>query len=190
MHSCGQKPKQILDIERKYRKESVPFILVQNHGLPWHREYCLLLCLLDLHENRCGSRLHRDKGLERCACKGSQPCGDTNKSHFYIRKEWCGYMSHKWSPNYFQSFFISNQLDYVICSLFPSKHHGGNNDDLALRVCTAPSGPELGLQPSYWVAHTVYDSDTRGSNTLFWPRRAPSLMCIHTSPHMQLQIKP
>lgn len=36
MRSCGQKPKQILDIERKYRKENVPFILVQNHR---HREY-------------------------------------------------------------------------------------------------------------------------------------------------------
>lgn len=84
MHSCDQKPKQILDLDRKYRKESVPFILVQNHR---HREYSLLLCLLDLHENRCGRRLHRDKGLERCACKGSQPCWVTNKSHFYIRKE-------------------------------------------------------------------------------------------------------
>lgn len=83
MRSCDQKSKQILDIERKYRKESVPFILVQNHR---HWEYSLLLCLLDLHENRCGRRLHRDKGLERCACKGSQPCWVTNKSHFYIRK--------------------------------------------------------------------------------------------------------
>lgn len=48
-------------------------------------------------------------------------------------------MSHKQSPNCFQSIFISNQLDRVICSLFPSKHRAGDNSDLALRVCTAPS---------------------------------------------------
>lgn len=48
-------------------------------------------------------------------------------------------MSHKRSPNGFQSIFISNQLDHAICSLFPSRHRAGNSDDLAFRVCTAPS---------------------------------------------------